>query len=132
MGARLAVAGTVLVAVFGLGSLSACSGGDDTKSDTSGGNPSAAAVKDVAGSLPKGDEATFIKALRALDPALVKDEQTAIDNGYNLCQDAKNGMTVSEQVTDATNLFSTNAKNGQRIVAIATTNLCKPAASAGS
>ncbi|MBL7259139.1 DUF732 domain-containing protein [Paractinoplanes lichenicola] len=124
MGARRVVTGTVLVALAGLGMLSACSGSDD--------EPKKAAVEETAGSLPKGDEATYLKALRALDAGLVADEQTAIDNGYNLCTDAKNGMTTGEQVSDAISMFQTDVTKGQRILAIAMTNLCKPPASAGS
>ncbi len=123
MGARLAVTGTVLVALAGLGSLSACS--DDAAKEP-------AAVSDTGGSLPKGDEATYLKALGALDAALVADQKTAVDNGYNLCQDAANGMTTGDQVKDAVNLFQVDVKKGQRIVAIAMTNLCKTPASAGS
>ncbi|GAB2575379.1 hypothetical protein Aab01nite_14450 [Paractinoplanes abujensis] len=117
--------GTVLVALAGLGSLSACSGSDDEA-------PKKAAVEDTAGSLPKGDEATYLKAMRALDAGLVADEKTAIDNGYNLCMDAKNGMTTADQINDAINLFQTDIKKAQRILAISTTNLCKAPPSAGS
>ncbi len=116
--------GTV-VALAGLGSLSACSSDDD--------KPKPAAVEEtVAGSLPKGDEATYLKALRALDANLVADEKTAIDNGYNLCTDVKNGMTSGEQVSDAVSMFQVDVKKGQRILAIAITNLCKTPPSAGS
>ncbi|MBM2620009.1 hypothetical protein JIG36_31300 [Actinoplanes sp. LDG1-06] len=124
MGARLVVTGTVLVALAGLGSLSACSDDETPKTP--------AAVEDTAGDLPKGDEATYLKALRALDANLVADEKTAVDNGYNLCRDAVNGMTVAEQLNDAINLFQVDATKGQRILAIATTNLCQTPASAGS
>ncbi|MGK5685436.1 DUF732 domain-containing protein [Actinoplanes sp. URMC 104] len=123
MGARLVVTGAVLVALAGLGTLSGCS--DDEAKEP-------AKVSDTAPSLPKGDEATYLKALRALDANLVADEKTAVDNGYNLCQDSANGMSTSEQVADAENLFQVDAKKGQRIVAIAASNLCKTPASAGS
>lgn len=124
MGARLVVTGTVLVALAGLGSLSACTGSDD--------KPKTAAVDDTGGGLPKGDEATYLKAMRVLDAGLVADEKAALDNGYNLCLDARNGMSTSEQVNDAINLFQTDVKKAQRILSIATANLCEPPASSGS
>ncbi|GID28495.1 hypothetical protein C8E87_6601 [Paractinoplanes brasiliensis] len=125
MGARLVVTGTVLVALAGLGSLSACTGSDDDA-------PKATAVDDTGKGVPKGDEATYLKALRAIDPALVADEKTAIDNGYNLCLDARNGMTTGEQVNDAISLFETDVKKAQRVLSIATANLCETPPSAGS
>ncbi|MCY1139607.1 DUF732 domain-containing protein [Actinoplanes sp. Pm04-4] len=127
MGARLAVVGTVLVALTGLGTLSACS---DDKSEK-------AAFVDAEkqaqqASLPKGDEETYLAALTKLDAKLTADKQAALDNGYNICTDFTNGMTTSETVIDAISLFSVDAKKGQKIVAIAKTNLCKPSASKGS
>lgn len=128
MGARHAsVAGivrslTVLAAVGGLSALAGCSGDDDGKDK--GAAP--AGVSDTTtASLPKGDEATYLKAIRALDAKLVGDEKTALDNGYNLCQDKANGMTTSEMADDAISLFQTDVRKAQKIVAITQTNLCR-------
>jgi len=125
VGARLVVTGTVLVALAGLGALGGCSDDEPKKQP-------AAVEESASNGLPEGDEATYLKALGKLDATLVADPKTAVDNGYNLCLDITNGMTTSEQVGDAINLFQTDAKKGQRIVAIATTNLCKAPASPAS
>ncbi|WP_250035293.1 DUF732 domain-containing protein [Paractinoplanes maris] len=127
MGARLVGAGTVLVALAGLGTLSACTDDNDAKMVTP-----VVAEEQAAPSLPKGDEATYLEALGKLDAKLTADKQAALDNGYNLCTDFTNGMSTSETVTDAISLFAVDAKKGQRIVAITKTNLCKPSASKGS
>jgi hypothetical protein len=127
VGARLAVVGTVLVALTGLGTLSACS---DDKSDQAA---FVEAEKQAAeAGLPKGDEQTYLTALTAVDAKLTADKKAALDNGYNLCTDFTNGMTTSETVIDAIDMFQVDAKKGQKIVAIAKTNLCKPSASKGS
>ena len=128
MGARLAVVGTVLVALTGLGTLSACS--DDDKSSKAA---FVEAEKQAAeNSLPKGDEEKYLGALTSLDTKLTADKQAAIDNGYNLCVDFTNGMTTSETVIDAIDLFQVDAKTGQKVVAIAKTHLCGPSASKAS
>jgi hypothetical protein len=120
------LAGVVLVAALG-----GCSGSDDKADDKAAASTDGAKTDGAAaagtdkGAQPKGDEAGFITALRALDAGLVTDEQTAIDSGYNLCSDLKNGMSSADVVKDASSLYTVDIPKGQRVVAIAQQNLCK-------
>ena len=121
---RASVAGIVrtlgvVAAVAGTVALGGCSGGDDGADEATGVSDTTTTV------LPKGDEATYLKAMRALDAKLVADEKTAVDSGYNLCQDRVNGMTIEAMVDDAAGLFQVDVRKAQKIVAIASTNLCK-------
>ncbi|MEV4347350.1 DUF732 domain-containing protein [Actinoplanes sp. NPDC049596] len=119
VGARHVMVAGVLLAL-----LAGCSDGDD-KPGGAAASTGAGQQQATADATPKGDEAGFLKGLRALDADLAADERTAVDSGYNLCLDVTNGMNSAEVVKDASNLYSTDVSKAQKIVAIARTSLCR-------
>ncbi|WP_127503405.1 hypothetical protein [Actinoplanes solisilvae] len=109
------------------GALAGCSAGNSGGGEPGIGTGDVAAVAGESPSAgpPVADEATYINALRNLDAGLVTDEKAALDNGYELCRGAEQGASTSDQVGGAIELFEVDGRTGQRIVAIATTNLCR-------
>ena len=99
---RAALATAVLLA------LAACSSSDGDSSapepssstDTSSARAAAGLPED-----PTGEHRTaYLAALAAIDPALVADEEDAIDNGINQCS----GLTGADPVNSAIQRFSSS------------------------
>ncbi|RMB79953.1 hypothetical protein [Streptomyces shenzhenensis] len=129
---RTAVAATAALA-FALVGCSSDNGQEDTAAKPSPSNTpsvSASATEEAAGIPPKPDAATsevLLDVLKAINPALVKDEDKTIDNARNQCSTINGGGKADQAAKDrfSTSDHEVTDAEAAAINAALTASLCK-------
>lgn len=113
----------VLVVVAALIALAGCGSNDEPA-------PAAATTQAQAGKAPAVEASAeaagkaYVKALKAIDPALVDDAEDAVDNGRNICLDVEQGKTTAQVTKNAKARFEVNSTLATKIVAATKKTLC--------
>jgi len=119
---------TIVIAALAI-TLTACGGSDDSSTPEATKSADHSAAEKAAGIPPKPDAATrtaLLEVLKAINPALVADEDKAIDNARNQCSTINGGGNA---VLTAKGRFSTSDHEvtdaeAQAINAALKTSLC--------
>ena len=93
-----------------LGALAGCGGG---------GEEAAPAPSATGG----GQEAAYLAALKAIDPALA-DKKSAVSDGKNICLDLEQGKDAATVAKNAAARFEVDAATGAAIVGATKASLC--------
>ncbi|GIF25047.1 hypothetical protein BJ973_007304 [Actinoplanes tereljensis] len=124
---KFVIVGAALVALAGCSSTSTSSSGNGAvpiAATPQAPDPIEASVAASKRAEAAGDVDSYVAAIKAIDPKLVKDQVSAVDMGKGICQEAAQGKTDAQVATDVALNFSVDQAAALKVVTATKTALC--------